>query len=80
MTVARAWEQKWASQVARVVRDPPAKAGDAGDARLTPGWGRSPGGGHGDPLECSCLENPKDRGAWRATVRGVTKSQTLLSD
>ena len=80
MTVARAWEQKWASQVARVVRDPPAKAGDAGDAGLTPGWGRSPGGGHGDPLQCSCLENPTDRGAWRATVHGVTKSQTRLSD
>ena len=40
--------------------------------------GRSPGGGHGDPLQSSCLENPMDRGAWRATVQGVTKSQTRL--
>ena len=42
----------------------------------SPGWGRHPGGGHGNPLQCSCLENPMDRGAWRATVRGVEKSQT----
>ena len=40
--------------------------------------GRSPGGGHGDPLQSSCLENPMDRGAWRATAQGVTKSQTRL--
>ena len=45
-----------------------------------PESGRSPGGGHGNPLQCSCLENPVDRGAWRATVHGVTKSQTRLSD
>ena len=45
-----------------------------------PGLGGSPGGGHGNPLQCSCLENPVDRGAWRAAVRGVTESQTRLSD
>ena len=43
------------------------------------GLGRSPGGGHGNPLQYSCLENPTDKEAWQATVRGVTKSQTQLS-
>ena len=47
-----------------------------GDLGLIPGLGGSPGGGHGNPLQYSCLENPGDRGAWRATVHGVTKSQT----
>ena len=42
-------------------------ARDSRDAGLIPGWGRSPGGGNGYPLQCSCLENPMDRGAWRAT-------------
>ena len=51
-------------------------AGDAGDMGLLPGSGRSPGGGHGNPLQYSCLENPIDRGAWWATVHGVLKSQT----
>ena len=46
----------------------------AGDRGLIPGLGRSPGGGHGNPLQYSCLENPMDRGAWRATIHGVTKS------
>ena len=45
---------------------------------LIPGLGRSPGRGHGNPLQCSCLENPMDRGAWWATVHGVTKSWTRL--
>ena len=48
----------------------------AGDLGLIPGLERSPGGGHGNPLQYSCLESPIDRGAWRATVRGVAKSQT----
>ena len=54
------------------------------DARVTgyagsaPGSGKSPGEGNGNPLQYSCLENPMDRGAWRATVHGVTKSQTRL--
>ena len=45
---------------------------------LIPGSGRSPGGGHGNPFQYSCLENPIDRGAWQATVHSVTKSQILL--
>ena len=44
----------------------------------TPGLGKSPGEGHGNPLQCSCLENPVDRGAWWVTVHGVAKSQTKL--
>ena len=56
-----------------VVKNPPANAGDAGSI---PGSGRSPGGGNGNPLQCSCLENSMDRGAWQATAHGVTKSQT----
>ena len=53
-----------------------ASAGDVRDAGLIPGPGRSPGGGHGNLLQCSCLENPMDRGAWRATVPRVAKSET----
>ena len=49
-------------------------ASNAGDPGLTPGSGRSPGGGNGNPLQYSCLGNPMDRGAWRATVRGVAES------
>ena len=49
---------------------------DAGDASLIPGSGRSPGEGNGSPLQYCCLENLTDRGAWEATVHGVTKSQT----
>ena len=63
-----------------VVKNPPSNAGDIRDAGLIPGSGRSPGGGHGNPLQYSCLENPMDREAWQATVHGVTKSQTRLSD
>ena len=47
-----------------------------GDLGSIAGSGRSPGGGHGNPLQYSCLENPTDRGAWQATVHGVAKSQT----
>ena len=57
-----------------------ASASHAGDPGLIPGLGRSPGEGNGNPLQYSCLENPVDEGAWRATVHGVTKSQTQLSD
>ena len=53
-----------------------AKAGDVTDMDSIPGLGRSPGGGHGDPLHYSCLENPMDRGAWRPTAHSVTKSPT----
>ena len=53
---------------------------NAGDQGSTPGLGKSPGEGNGNPLQYSCLENPGDRGAWRATVHRVAKSQTRLSD
>ena len=49
---------------------------NAGDESLIPESGRSPGGGNGNPLQYSCLENPMDRGAWRTTVHGTAKSQT----
>ena len=58
-----------------VVKHPPANTGDAGSI---PGLGRPPEGGHGNPLQCSYLENPMDRGAWWATVHGVAKSRTWL--
>ena len=58
-----------------MVKNPPANVGDARDAGSIPGWGRSPGGGNGKPLQYSCLENPMDRGAWRVTLHGVAKSQ-----
>ena len=66
-----------ASQVALLVKNPPANAGDAG---LISGSGRSPGQGNGYRLQYSCLGNPMDRGAWRATAHGVAKSPTQLSD
>ena len=67
-----------ASQVALVVKNPPANAGDVRDKGLIPGSGRFPGEGNGYPLQYSCLENPMDRGAWWATVHGVEKSQIKL--
>ena len=56
-----------------VVKNPPTNAGDTG---LVPGWGRSPGGGHGNPRQRSCLENPLERGAWRVTVHRAEMSWT----
>ena len=67
-----------ASQVALVVKNLLANAGDIKDMGLIPGSGRSPGGGHGNPLQCSCLENPRDGGAWWAAVYGVAQSRTQL--
>ena len=76
--------------MALVVKNPPAfpggsavkllaaNAGDSGDMGLIPGLGRSPGRGHRDPFQCSCLENPMDKEAWQATVHRVTQSQTQL--
>ena len=64
-----------ASQVVLVVKNLPANAGNVRDAGLIPGSGRSPGGGHGNPFQYSCLENPRDRGAWW-TAHRVAKSQT----
>jgi len=60
-----------------VVKNPPAKERDTRDMGSIPGWGRSPGEGNGNPLQYTCLENPMDRGAWRATVHRVAKSWTL---
>ena len=60
--------------------DGKASAYSAGDPGLIPGSGRSPGEGNGNPLQYSCLENPMDGGAWLATVHGVAKSWTRLSD
>ena len=65
----------WASLVALVVKNPPASAGDMD---LIPGWGRSPGGGHGNPLQYSRLEDLMDRGVWWAAVHRVAKGQTRL--
>ena len=62
--------------MALAIKKPPANAGDIRDVGSIPGSGRSPGKGHGNPLQYSCLENPMDRGAWRATVHGVAKSLT----
>ena len=64
--------------MAEVVKNSLANAGALRDAGLILGLGRSPGGGHGNPLQYSCLENPMDRGAWRAIVHRVAKSQTQL--
>ena len=57
-----------------------ASACNAGDLGLIPGLGRSPGEGNGNPLQYSCLENPMDGGAWWATIHGVAKSRTRLTD
>ena len=67
---------EWASLVAQMVES----ACNAGDLGSTPGWGRSPGGGNGNPLQYACLENPVDGEAWRATVHGrdlVTEQQHM---
>ena len=68
----------WASQVALVVKNPSANSGRRRDIGSIPGLGRSAGEGHGNSLQYSCLENPMDRGAWRATVHRVAKSGTWL--
>ena len=68
----------WASQVALVIKNPPANAGNMRDVGSIPGLGRSSGGGHSNPLQYSCLENPMDREAWKAVVHRVTKSWTQL--
>ena len=61
-----------------MAKNPPANEKGVRDASSIPESGRSPGGGHGNPLQSSCLENPRDRGAWQATVQRVTKSRTQL--
>ena len=67
----------WGFPFSSVGKESACKAGDLG---LNPGLGRSPREGNGNSLQYSCLENPMDRGAWLATVYGVAKSQTRLSD
>ena len=67
-----------ASQVELVVKNPLAKAGDVRDVSSIPGSRRSPLGGHGNPLQYSCLENPMDRVAWQRIVHGVAKNQIQL--
>ena len=63
-----------------MVKNLPASAADVGDMGSIPGLGRSLGGGNGNPLQYSCLENPMDRGGWQATVHRVPKSWTQLSE
>ena len=70
------WGRLWDS----VVKYPPTNVGDARDAGLIPGLGRSPGEGNGYPLQYSYLENSVDRGAWQVTVHGVVESRTRLSN
>ena len=60
-----------------IVKNPPANAGNVRNTGSIPGLGRSPGGGHGNPVQYSCLKNPMDRGGWLATVHRVFKSQEL---
>ena len=71
------WSVQWLRGflVVLVVKNQPANAGDLREASSIPGLGRCPGGGHGNPLQYSCLENPRDRGAWRATVHGVAEGR-----
>ena len=61
-----------------MVKNLPANAGEIREVVSIPGLGRFPGGGHGNPLQYSCLENPMDRGTWPAIVHGIAKSQTRL--
>ena len=68
----------WDSQVELVVKNLPANAGNLRDTGLIPGWGRSPGRGHGNLLQYSCLKYSMDSGAWQATVHKVAKSWTQL--
>ena len=69
-------ELRGASQVALVVKNLPANVGDIKDVGSIPGLERSPGGGHGNPFQYSCLENPMDREAWWAAIHRVAKNQT----
>ena len=67
-----------ASQLVQLVKNLPANAGDARDVGSIPGLGRSSGGGHGNPFQDPCMENPMKRGAWQTTVYGIAKSWTWL--
>ena len=70
----------WAFPSGSVGKESACNAGEARDMGLISGSGRSPGEGHSNPLQCSCLENPLDRGAWWATVHRVTKSGTGMKE
>ena len=72
--------RRWGFPGGPVVKNPPARAGDARDAGSIPGSGKSPGIENGNPLQYSCLENSTERGTWWTTVHGVTKSWSQLSD
>ena len=71
-------ERTWSSLLGSAMKNPLANARDVGDPSSTPGLGWYSGGGHDNPLQYTCLENPMDWGAWRAMVYGVTKSWTWL--
>ena len=79
LVVSSGWAQQRPSLVAQLVKNPPAKVEDARDSSLILGSERCPGEGHDHQLQCSCLGNPTDRGAWWATVHGVTKSERWVS-
>ena len=68
----------WASQMALVIKNLLVNSGGIREEDSIPGSGRSPGGGHGNPLQYSCLKNPMDRGAWHATAHRVAKNRTGL--
>ena len=78
LTIFDLWSTLMSFPGGSVVKNSPAIAGDKGDTALIPGSGRPPGGGNGNPLQYSCLENPTDRGVWWAAVHGVAKSWTRL--
>ena len=61
-----------------MVKNPSTNAGDTRGGGLVPEWGRPPGGGNGNPLQCSCLENPTGSGGWQCVVHGATQSRTRL--
>ena len=73
LTVTDSLQSQWGFPSGSVVENLPANTGDTGSV---PGLGRSPGGGNGNPLQYSCLENPMGRGAWQATVHGISESNT----
>ena len=79
-TVTELFYQKLGFPGGSVVKNPPAKAGDTEDVVSVLGWGRSLGGGNGNPRQYSCLGNHLNRGTWWATVHGIAKSQAGLSD
>ena len=79
MSLSKLWEIVRGFPGGLVVKNLPANAGDSRDAGLIPESGRSPGGGNGNALQYSCLENTMDRGVWWATVHGVEKTRRELS-